>query len=52
MANDLLMMCDDIGMGRVQRPDLVGKPSKARPSTVQTLSVTILTVHDYVALTA
>jgi hypothetical protein len=29
VANDLLMMCDDIGMGRVQRPDLVGKPSKA-----------------------
>jgi hypothetical protein len=34
VANDLLMMCDDIGMGRVQRPDLVGKPSKAKPSTI------------------
>ena len=30
VANDLLMMCDDIGMGRVQRPDLVGKPSKTK----------------------
>ena len=24
IANDLLMLCDDIGMGRVQRPDLLG----------------------------
>lgn len=52
VANDLLMMCDDIGMGRVQRPDLVGKQSKAMPSTILTLSVTILTVYDYIAFTA
>lgn len=25
IANDLLMLCDDIGMGRVQRPDLLGE---------------------------
>ena len=28
IANDLLMACDDIGMGRVQRPDLLGKYSR------------------------
>ena len=25
IANDLLVACDDIGMGRYQRPDLLGK---------------------------